>query len=306
MIKSKALSAAAALALALPMVATTSAAASTAPLPCSPAKVDALTYRGGDVITDDDAVDLIFWGSWWKTSPKAPARISELKALFTGLSESAWANTVTQYCYLSNPAGPVAPSTFGLLGDTVIDQTNPPAAPTDQQITKEVAKKFRFDQDYHVPMVVTPPGVTPQQDAANGWCGHHGWGSVPDPPVTNYYAWADVPYGVIASSSGCQPDGSPAEGLSDIAGHEWAEAVTDPYPNGGPGPVIHTAWAATTSAKHSVEIADLCEPDQVDFTGHKYGTFKLTLSTGTFVMQRLWSNEAGPSSLQGACVKGSP
>jgi hypothetical protein len=115
--------------------------------------------------------------------------------------------------------------------------------------------------------------------------------------------WADVPYGRIASDpSRCQPNGSPADGLSLVAGHEWAEAVTDSYPNNNFEP---PGWAGVVSATSSEEIGDLCAPNQTDLSGKPVAAFRLPLPTGKFWMQQLWSNEAGPSKLQGQCVKGS-
>lgn len=313
------------LTLAASLVSTQAASASSTvtPLPCSPWHVDMLTHRGGAVIGLPE-VDLIFWGSWWKSNDsRATGAIAELTSLFSGLGTSAWANTVTQYC-APQPAGVIAPEpnakyqTDSMLDNAIIDPSDPPANPSEQDFTDEAAKEAYWDFGGHqVPMIITPPGVSPAYDVANGGCAHHHWGSEPTSvlPVINYYAWAEVPY-ELASSANCQPKmGKKSIGtsgaLSMLAGHEWAETVTDPFGTANLGSWFSDGWTAQTPSG-SIEIGDLCQPianvdgvPQEDVTGHIQSPFSLPLSTGTFVMQTLWSNEAGPASQQGRCVEGS-
>lgn len=96
------------------------------------------------------------------------------------------------------------------------------------------------------------------------------------------------------------------QGMSVIAGYEWAETVTDTFIGGSGGPLAsaHTAWAAGRGGQPVAEIGDLCSPDRTDLAGHQIDQFWLKLSTGNLRMQQLWSNEAGLSTLQGRCVKG--
>jgi hypothetical protein len=254
-------------------------------------------------------VTLIFWGSWWNTNANAAPVITKLKELFLGLRGASWAKTVTQYCdaYGNQPYTSFAPS---LLNSEQVDSSHVPVAPTPQQMTDEAAKYAivprgsygPFDQG--IPMIITPPGVVPVGDANS--CGHHYWGIKPLGGVNIYYEWADVPYGVISATPRCHKNVQAVDGATATAGHEWAEAITDPYPGGSGTPVqVQTGWAAKTSPNEPTkEIGDLCE-GPTDIYGNPVHDFWLKLATGSFWMQPLWSNEAGPSTRPGACVNGS-
>lgn len=291
-----------------------SASASTdGSLPCSPPTLDNMTYRGGFVLHQPQVV-LVFWGPNW--SPSNPV-VTELQHLFSGLTGSSWARTITQYCDSSGGGPQIAgfdsSISLTLLAGTYFDPSQPPSSPDDQAMADEAWMATRAVPAVFggVPIIVTPSGVTPTGDA--GRCGHHGWAYVAD--RAEDFQFASVPEGVIAASPNlCQPHGSVLDGVSEIAGHEWAETATDPFvnDNSNPEPMYQSAWAATVTAPCSagqttcgLEVADLCEPDQADLSGKSIDTFWLKLPTGRFWMQQLWSNEAGPSTLQGKCVKGS-
>jgi hypothetical protein len=214
---------------------------------------------------------------------------TELASLYGGLAASKWAVTLKQYCDSSGP--PQWPDEPGFAFP---DYTNPPKAPSNAQISAEVNKISTYIEG--VPptfVVVTPPGIAPAYDTKNGLCGQHSWtlrkGGGPD------ISWIDIPYGIIEKNHGCGwglKQGVPGA-VSVVAGHEWAESVTDPFVNSNkPG----SGWA--TSGKNAVEVADLCEPELVFHIFHAY-VFELKLKTGEFVMQELWSNAAGK------CVTGS-
>jgi hypothetical protein len=74
------------------------------------------------------------------------------------------------------------------------------------------------------------------------------------------------------------------DGFSVVAGHEYAETVSDPEPDSG--------WVDTSDSVSGGEIADKCA-----WGGQIWGTDDpagdITLSTGTFAVQSLWSNAAG-------------
>jgi hypothetical protein len=168
--------------------------------------------------------------------------------------------------------------------------------------------------------VLTPPGVYPQTDLNDRACGHHGWsfydtnatfpGSTPD---MQPFAWIDVPVSASdptnnRNADGCTYHHGLTAGLTITAGHEFAEAVTNWMPTPGlrteqvtqpsataPGGTftweIVPAWSNLgnahwpTKGPPTGEIGDPCRPAA--------NIFKLTLTTGTFWMQELWSNAAG-------------
>jgi hypothetical protein len=257
-------------------------------------------------------VTLIFWGSWWGSHGGGVKM--ELKNLFTGLTSSAWARTVTQYC---DAAGrhPSPGAAGPLLAQVITDPANPPPAPSDANLTAEAHKYVSSPSGpfiYGVPVIVTPPGTAPAYDTSHKDCGHHYWGQGTNSHGQPWIAqWADVPYGLDLARGGCWARNI-ADTLSIVAGHEWAETVTDPFVNsaigcfpgyscaGGPA---KTAWYAA-GTKGNPEIGDLCLTDVYDVTHTQY-LFSLTLPTGSLEMQELWSNEAGLAGLQGKCVKGS-
>jgi hypothetical protein len=258
--------------------------ASAASLKCSPVKHHKLVWYGGPV--GAPGIVLVYWGSWWRTHGGAVK--TELANLYGGVAASKWAATLKQYCDSSGP--PQLPGG----GFPFPDYTNPPKAPSNAQINAEVNKISTFiEGEPPIFVVVTPPGIAPAYDTKNGLCGQHGWtlrkGGGPD------LSWIDIPYGIIAKTHGCGwalKQGVPGA-VSVVAGHEWAEAVTDPFVNSNkPG----SGWA--TSGKNAVEVADLCEPELILHIFHSR-VFVLKLKTGEFVMQELWSNAAGK------CVTGS-
>ena len=257
------------------------------PLRCSAHRGHTLVYYGGPV-EDDGYVNVIYWGSWWSSHGKAIR--SELAHLLSGLSSSNWAATLRQYCGTSGP--PMW--TLDLLGAVHIDKANPPAAPTSAQFDAEVNKWIPqpVDADEGTYMIVTPPGTAPAFDA--GRCGSHGWTSLKAAGDPYYYLpWMDVPYGIILKTRGCgwNLKQAVAGAVSVVAGHEWAEAMTDPFVNSTKATAGGSGWA-TTGRKLNVEVADLCEPDFRLHFIHE-NVFVLKLKTGDFVMQKLWSNAAG-------------
>jgi len=95
--------------------------------------------------------------------------------------------------------------------------------------------------------------------------------------------WIDIPVGLMEKGKGCFPAlglGLPAM-LSIAVSHEWAETVTDPFPDGRGN--LGEAWA---DRLHQ-QVADLCAPD---LSPHNVITVKL--KAGSFQTQKLWSNAA--------------
>jgi hypothetical protein len=264
--------------------------ATAAPVKCSPDTGRKLVSYGGPVY-QSDFVDIVYWGSWWQRHGTAAK--TELRKLFTGLgSANGWAQTLAQYCF---PGEKVGYAPMAGVGSVTIDRNNPPRAPTDRQLALESAKGFYCCNDVEgLIAVVTPPGTAPKSDTAGHACGHHTWAYIPgpEPGVKFPQPWIDIPYGVILKSHGCgwKLRQGVAGALSVVAGHEWAESVTDPYVNSTKKSGLGTAWA-TRGMKNNEEVADLCEPELLYHIFHTR-VFVLKLKTGRFVMQDLWSNAA--------------
>jgi hypothetical protein len=134
--------------------------------------------------------------------------------------------------------------------------------------------------------------------AQSGTCFADGFaGSSCQPMPASYCAWhsatsygagtlsyTNLPY--LLDAAGSCGEGfvnSPGtwDGFSIVGGHEYAEAVTDPYPASG--------WWDPADNVSGGEIGDKCA-----WGGQIWGTLdpagNITLSTGTFAMQSLWDN----------------
>jgi serine protease len=100
-------------------------------------------------------------------------------------------------------------------------------------------------------------------------------------------AYTNLPYITDAGAScGANFNGlGQYAGITIVSGHEAAESVTDPFPN--------TGWLDSSGS----EIGDKCAWIT---TGTAGASQNVTLSTGTFAVQSLWSNAA--SSDKGGCV----
>ena len=292
-------------------VAVPASASSTSALPCSQAHKDALTEEGGPVVALA-SVYLVYWGSYWHTTGGINAS-TYLDNLFKGIGTSSWARTLTQYCASGSPPL-IGLNGVNELAGTATDLTGLTGNPTNPQIQAELqalAPTYQYGYKYPVglpiPVIVLPPNHQAKFDQVKTSCSYHNWMSYTRTgpgggSETDYQPYMVADFGAVWDlSKDCQAGLSgPLGALSIVAGHEWAEAVTDPFPTGTfPG----TAWRAP--AQNGSEIGDMCQPVRVDPVGvQPYGhTFTLTLPTGSFRMQELWSNEAGTSG--GQCVKSS-
>ncbi len=151
-------------------------------------------------------------------------------------------------------------------------------------------------------VIASPTGTNPDgwNDTVNGYCAYHddthdplidGGGPVAGPIL----AFTNMPYIPDAGGScGANLVNSGANGILDgatsTASHEYAETVTDQFPETFPAP----GWSNSAGS----EIADLCAYVTAPSPGAMYD---LTLATGTVVVQGLWSNAADGG--RGGCVQ---
>jgi hypothetical protein len=279
-------------------------------MPCSATKGHALTEQGGPVVALA-SVYLVYWGTYWGTSGGIKVR-TYLDNLFKGVGKSTWARTLTQYCAGGYPPL-VGLNGANELAGTATDLADPAGLPHMSQIKAKLqalAPTYQYGKKYPVglpiPVMVLPPNHQAAFDYQNQSCGFHNWMSYtrtgPDGSETDYQPYMVADFGAVWDlSKDCQYGlNGPLGALSIVAGHEWAEAVTNPFPNSGTFPGV--GWVNTAQRD---EIGDMCAPVRVDPAGVQpyVNAFTLTLPTGSFRMQELYSNEA--NSGHGACVKGS-
>lgn len=293
---------------------------------------------GAGVTTGQPQVYLVFIGGQWGTEStngsgqaafsndpdgEAPA----LQSFYAGLGTDGelWSGIVTQYCdgvatgaTSCNSASQNIPyPSHGVLAGTWYDSSSSAtsvtsAGATGNQLAAEaetaaahfgnLTQASNRDAQY---VIASPTGADPDgwNDPRNGYCAYHddshdpfidGGGPVSGPII----AFTNLPYVPDAGGScGANFVNSGASGVLDgatsTASHEYAETLTDQYPETVPPP----GWSDSSGD----EIADLC----VYLTAPSAGAmYDLTLATGTFVVQGLWSNLADAG--HGGCVDSAP
>jgi hypothetical protein len=240
------------------------------------------------VVSPTPKVYLVFWGSQWSKDPAGVA--PDLQAMFKGLngSQDTWGTILSQYCE-NAPVGTVTcpasatfvqhPTASILAGVWFDNATTAPNKASAKAIAGEASKAAaHFGNTTQTPnlnaqyVVVSPTGTHPNGFPNTGFCAWH------DKTSSSYgtLAYTNLPYIPDLGAGACTTftDGRLLSGIESTETHEYAETVTDFWPTAG--------WYNNSGG----EIGDECV--QLDAY--------LTLSTGRFDVQGLWSNKAG------ACV----
>ncbi|MFM8303462.1 MAG: hypothetical protein ACKOA9_04065 [Actinomycetota bacterium] len=250
-----------------------------------------LTYRGGAVVSaaGGPQILLVFWGSQWVNNDPAgvaPYLESFLRSLH-GAGDT-WSTSTTQYCsgvapgsstcagqagatYVThNASDPVV----GVFNDTAVAA---PKKPSQGQIAAEAvkaAKQYNVDPTRTQVVVATAHN----NNAAGFGSSYCAWHSSTSYNGT-YLAYTNLPYIPDAGSS-CGANyvsgGSVTvlQGVSIVEGHEYAETVTDPFPNSG--------WLDANGA----ENGDKCSWIRSGQGASAY----VSLNGRSFPVQSLWSN----------------
>ena len=243
-------------------------------------------YQNG-VVQHSPHVYLLLWGPNWSNDPSQEASASYLESFYAGLGvqpQDNWSTITSNYA-----DGTGVPKFSGsvYLG-AIQDPSVPPAGATPSQIATE-ADAFAASQgitdlaDAQI-VVATQSRTFPEcfdghncQPGDSPYCA---WHSSSNEPYVN------LPYMLDAGQS-CGKDFINTDGTNDgwsiVAGHEYAETITDPIPP--------TGWADTADTTSGGEIGDKCA-----WGGSLWGSddpaTDIQLSTGSFAMQSLWSNSA--------------
>ena len=270
---------------------------------------------GVGVVTSQPKVYLVVWGSQWGTqSGSFPAYhysgdpmgiVPDLEAFFSGLgtNHELWSGVATQYCQgiptgsITCPlsASHVAYPSGGVLAGVMEDTSStpppglrvarrPPPSPACRSPrrppTPLPSSETRVPTRQYV--IMSPTGTNPDNwsDPRTGFCAYHdntgdGWPSQgltgPDVPYTNF------PYQTDSNCwQGTVNNPGELDGVTIVGGHEYSETLTDPFPSSG--------W---TDAKDR-EIGDKCLGLNPGLPG---APIDLTLATGTFAVQGMWSND---------------
>ncbi len=266
------------------------AAAGRADIACS--EPDCKLSYGGGAVQQSPRVYLVLWGPNWTSSSSA---YQYLAAFYDGLGvtpDDTWSAITSQYGDSSGAPAFGSAVYAGALQDT----STPPDLVTPDDLAAEAAGAASYlgiTDLGDAQVVVASQSGTCFSDGFAGSCG------VPTTATTAYCGWhamttggvafTNLPYALDAGSECGENWINPGaagtyDGFSTIAGHEYAETITDPDPP--------TGWIDMADAVSGGEIADKCAWGGTIFGRHDPAG-DVTLSTGTFAMQSLWSNAAG-------------
>ena len=250
---------------------------------------------GGVGVETAPKIYLVFWGSQWiNGDPSGEAEV--LEGFYNGVGGSAWANTVTQYCQgvasgtvFCNGAGTAAGNPVGLLAGYWFDNSSSaPSRPKQSQLATEAARAAAHfgnktgSSNANVQYVIATAHANSASGFGTQYCAWHS-------STTSSYgklAYTNLPYITDAGAScGANFNGLGAlAGITIVAGHEMAESMTDPFPNAG--------WLDGSGE----EVGDKC----AWISSGQGASAAITLSTGTFAVQSLWSNAFNGDA--GGCV----
>jgi hypothetical protein len=244
-----------------------------------------LVYEGGTV-QHAPKLYLLLWGPSWSPTGTDTAYLDSFLSGLGVEPEDTWSTTTAQY---GDTTGQPSFSTSVLQG-VYQDTTTPPSGVTQTQLAAEADAFYSAhaltDRVNTQIVVATESGTCPSgfyapicAGGTGNYCAWHSSSSVYGVPYTNLPYLPDA--GADCGQDQVNTSGT-YDGFSIVEGHEYAETVTDPYPN--------SAWVDLNDPSGG-EIADKCA-----WTG----LADVTLSTGSYAMQPLWSNGANN------CVQSTP
>jgi serine protease len=267
-----------------------------------PHKTANLSYHGG-AIEAAARVYIVFWGPDWVsgfatggyTSGQAQTYVHDF---FSGVGGSSWAASTTQYCQGvangttqcgANGTHPGNPSNE--LAGVWVDGSAVPASPTQTQVADEAAALANHyggvDANANY-MVFTPTGHSESGFGVN-WCAYHS--------SSGDLSYSYIPYQPDAGSACGMNFVNPVDdsygkgyfdGFSIVGGHEYAETITDPYPNSG--------WLDSRGAENGDKCAWI--------SAGQGAAANISLSGHDYAVQSLWSNAFNNGG--GGCVLAYP
>ncbi len=257
-----------------------------------------LFYHGGTngvgVETGADKVYLVFWGSQWNNNdPSGEANIEQ--GFFNGVGGSSWNNSVTQYCegvasgtVSCNGAGTAATNPKGVLAGVWFDNgSSAPSKPRQGQLANEAVKAAAHfgntaGGNNTAQYVIATAHGNNSSGFGTQYCAWHS----STKSIYGNIAYTNMPYITDAGAScGANFNGLGADaGITIVGGHEFGETETDIFPS--------TGWTDSGGA----ENGDKC--------AWSSASANISLSTGSFPVQPLWSNAANGGA--GGCALSYP
>jgi serine protease len=241
-------------------------------------------------------VYISWWGSWWNSSHTTTHsnRLTNqqfkkyMTDFYSHVGGSNWDGINTQYCdnvaagtqscsgvgsqyHVGNPTGQ--------LGGTWTDTASVPSRPTQSQIASAATRLMQhFGYNHNATYFVFTPSGHSMSGFNTQWCAWHDSTSTGSGTIAYSYMPYITDAGVncgenfVNGSNDSYGHGT-FDGLSIVGGHEYAEALTDPNPEG-----TTLAWLDSSQS----EIGDKCAWSAL--------SNNLDLSNGNhYAVQPLWS-----------------
>lgn len=251
-----------------------------------------LSYHGGAISTDPH-VFVVYWGSQWGNESTNSGRVTlsndqlgvapYQQAYLQGIVQGAsWASSTTQYCQGIATGSTSCPSTAEhvkyptqnpLRGVWADNTSAAPSQPTQSQLAQEAVRAAAHFGTAFNPATDQVVVSTFSRNNSSGFGTQYcAWHSSTTNSVGQRVAYTNAPYMPDAGAScGANSVSGTLDGVSIVGGHEYAETITDMFPNGG--------WLDSGGA----ENADKCAWKNLA---------SVSLATGSYPMQPLWSNSA--------------
>ena len=254
---------------------------------------------GGIGVETAPKIYLVLWGAQWNNNdPSGEASI--LQNFYNGVGGSSWLNSVTQYCQsvasgtvfcngAGTPAGNQANIFAGFWADNA---TSAPSRPSQSQLAAEAVNAAGHfgnttgSGNASVQYVIATATGNNASGFGTQYCA---WHSSTSSSYGNI-AYTNLPYITDAGAScGANFNGlGPNAGITIVGGHEMGETITDQFPSSG--------WLDSNGAENGDKCAWI--------SSGQGASADITLSTGTFAVQSLWSNAFNSNA--GGCVLSYP
>jgi serine protease len=255
---------------------------------------------GGIGVQTAPKIYLVVWGSQWNSGDPS-GEVGILQSFYSGMGGSPWLNSVTQYCQgvavgtiICGGSGVHAGNQSGLYAATWTDNASAaPSHPSQNELAAEAVRAAAHfgntgaGSNNNTQYVIATATGNSSTGFKTQYCAYHSstgssYGNI---------SYTNLPYLTDAGAScGANFNGlGPKAGITIVSGHEAAEAITDPFPNSG--------WLDSKGAENGDKCAWIS-------TGSPGASQNITLSTGTFAIQTLWSNAFNSNA--GGCVASYP
>ena len=254
---------------------------------------------GGIGVETAPKIYLVLWGSQWNNNdPSGEATI--LENFYRGAGGSSWLNSVTQYCQgvatgtvtCGNSGTPAGNQTGIFAGVWADNASSAPSKPRQSQLAAEAVRAASHfgnttaASNASVQYVIATATRNSSSGFGTQYCAYHSSTS----STFGNVAYTNLPYITDAGAScGANFNGlGPDAGITIVGGHEMGETITDQFPNGG--------WLDSGGAENGDKCAWI--------SSGQGASADISLSTGTFPVQSLWSNAFNSGS--GGCVLSYP